>query len=127
MIDSGKELPIASKNLTSVVETDLGPVEQTMRFRKSTNIRSRKVISFQRNDIDTSRPSGLAVEQHVGWDVMNDATHSRHERVRADRCEMVDGTCTGDRRMVIDMHVASEQHTIRHDDTITDTAIVRNV
>jgi hypothetical protein len=55
------QLSIATKNLSSMVQTDFCSIDQAVGFRNTTDCLAGKIVSFQRNNIDTAGPGGLAV------------------------------------------------------------------
>ena len=91
MIDGGYELAVRSQDISRMVEADFGAEQEAMGFRQSSDIFGWKFISFECDDIDSSRTRWRALDEHVGRYVIYDATHARHKTVATDGGVVVDG------------------------------------
>ena len=58
---------------------------------------------------------------------MENATKTTDKAVAADRRKVVNGAATGKCRIIVDVHVSSEHHVVRHNYPITHFAIVSDV
>ena len=127
MVDARNQFAIAAQNFAGMVQSDFCPVDQSVCFGQRSNIVCREVVAFQGHNVDATGTGGLAVEQHIRRDVMNHTAHAGDERVCPNGREMMDGAATRDCRVMINVHVPAQEHAVRHDDTVADTAVVRNV
>ena len=89
-------------------DADTRTIQQLVGRGQHVDIFLRIIVTLQPDDVDRSRSGRLAVDDHVGGNVMQDSAHSTDEAQLADRCEMMHADATGDRDIVADVNMTTE-------------------
>ena len=71
--------------------------------------------------------AGTPLDEHVRGHVVPHAAQARHEAVRTHGGEMVDRHGAGKRRVVVDVDVPTEEHSVGQNDIVPEAAIVGHV
>ena len=82
---------------------------------------------MEANLIDAPDGGGIAIDDSVRRDVLDNLGEASDDGVGADTAELVDGGESRDDGVVIDMNVTGEGSVVREDDVVADLTIVRDV
>ena len=127
MLHLGGELLVAAEDFPSVVETDLCPIHQAVRFGQAVDRFGRKVVALKRDDVDAAGAGRVTLDEHVGGHVVQHAAQPAHEAVAADRRVVMHRHGARERSVIVHVHVSAEHRAIGHDDVIAKLAVVRDV
>ncbi len=127
VVDDRNKLSVGSQNLTSLIESDFGSVDQTMRFGESSNLVLAEAVSFECHDVDTASSRGGTIRQHEGRNIVQHAAHPTDECEGSHGGEVVNRCGPRECDMVVDVDMAAHQHGVGRDDVIADSAIVGDV
>ena len=97
----GDQLSVVAKDFACVIQPDLGTVEQAVRFGEAVGVVGAEVVSFQGHDVDAAGPCRVALDEHVGRDVVTHCAHAADKGVAADRGVVVGGHAAGKRGVVL--------------------------
>jgi hypothetical protein len=67
------QLAVAPQNLAGLIEPNLAPIQEPMRFRQAIDYMRREVMTLECHDVDASRPSRRTFAQHERWHVVQHA------------------------------------------------------
>ena len=126
-LNVGRDLVVRPQNLAGVAQADLRAVQQPMGGRDELDPLGRKIVSLERDDVNAARTSRNALDQHERRHVVQGAAQSAHERVAADRDELVNRGAAADRRVVVHVDVTGQQRAVGDNDVAAELAVVGDV
>ncbi len=127
MIDLGHELVVAAEDFAGMIQSDLGSIQQAMRFGQALDGFGRELIALQRDHVDAARPGRMSLDQHERRHVVQHSAQAADEAVAADRGVMVHGHGAGERGMIVDVHVPAQQRAVGDHDVVAQFAVVGHV
>jgi hypothetical protein len=110
-----------------LVDRHFATEDQTMCLVEGVNGGFGQAVATQPHDVDAANPRGIAINQHVGRNVVNDAGMTTNERQSANGDVVMNRHSTRKSHLILNVDVAAQQGAVGQDDVIAQLAVVRNV
>ncbi|HWL72687.1 MAG TPA: hypothetical protein VNQ74_02295, partial [Burkholderiaceae bacterium] len=121
------QLIVAAQYFARVIQSDLRAINEPVCFGQAVDRFWRKIIAFQRNNVDAAGTSWSAFDEHKRRHIVQDPANARYKAIASDGRIVVHSDSAGKRRVIMHMHVTTQHAAVGHNNVIAQLTVMRDM